>query len=424
MGDARARGFAEVGPVEPVAVAAPAHTAPGSSTSAHCVVCGAAAPAYTCPRCLSRYCRAACYQAHSSACAEAFASDAATAALRNERVEQSGEAAAAVAQALRRVNLSEAAEARQADSDDESDDAEGEGGGSGEGAALEPEALERNAAVRAVAAAAASPWWTLPEASEGGALGEAGNALVTEVQGGGEVEMERVAEASGAGVEHAGLRLPPLPQAPLPRVVALTSRQAAPAAQRAHCVALLAAYAAAWRLYGGCCGDDPLGAAAVVAACAPEGLLGSAAAAGSAPPPPMTAAAAAAAAVERTAAAQRAEGAPRAAAAVAGRLAAADARALCWAGRAACVRALCDLARVLEAARGAGRAVKLGARKARFFASWANESADALALAAAEVEAFLASTASSQEAAAAAKKAAVQAAQPLQGGKLQILQQG
>lgn len=292
--------------------------------------------------------------------------------------------------------------------------------------------------MQAAAAAAAAPWWTTRAASEASAAAAAdGTALVTEGANENPSANGSVTSAEGASLdEHAGQRLPPLPSQPLPAITALVSR-APPSEARWHCASLLAGYAAAWRLYGGCMLDDPLGAATAVCAAAPVCMPGGA--------QPRSAACAAEAAVAAVVAQQSGAGARRSAAAEAGRLAVADAAALCGLGRAIAVRALVDLAELFAAAAaepaeaelahrsdgagsggtparalhaaGKGRAstshgngaahrkmreALLASKKARFFASWANESADLLAAVAGELRLWLAQTAADAEGAASA----------------------
>lgn len=93
-------------------------SAPRVMSQPRCDVCDAPSAPYTCPRCLCRYCTAACYRAHSAECVEAFAREHVCAEATAD-ARAGGAAAAATAAALRRVRLG--------DSDDEDDYDSGDG---------------------------------------------------------------------------------------------------------------------------------------------------------------------------------------------------------------------------------------------------------------------------------------------------------
>ena len=93
-------------------------SAPRVMSLPRCDVCDAPSAPYTCPRCLCRYCTAACYRAHSAECVEAFAREHVCAEATAD-ARAGGAAAAATAAALRRVRLG--------DSDDEDDYDSGDG---------------------------------------------------------------------------------------------------------------------------------------------------------------------------------------------------------------------------------------------------------------------------------------------------------
>jgi len=246
-------------------------------------------------------------------------------------------------------------------------------------------ALAKNSpAARAAVEAAALPWWRRQCARDAN-VGTGGQALVREVVG---IE-EKHQEQSF---------LPQLPREALPPFSSMCPTSPPPPSLRCIAASLLCGYCYTWRMYGGDWDADAASASEVCMEVA----------AGLSPPPKgkkqnskaptltassvfLTTASAATNASETVVESQRRDGASLSAAAATARLIIGDAAMVARSGRAASVRALEDLRRMLKSGSKASKskALRVAAKKALFYASWANEHSDMLAMLAAELEVWL-----------------------------------
>ncbi|XP_011022436.1 PREDICTED: zinc finger HIT domain-containing protein 2 isoform X2 [Populus euphratica] len=222
-----------------------------------CHVCQKQFSQYTCPRCNSRYCSLHCYKSHSERCTESFMREN---VMEEMKLMQSDEQTKRKMLDILKRFHSEEQEGMDDSMDDDDDDHEDGGPINYDDLSAE----EKKRFQRAVASGELSklieawdPWW-LKSSSRTISLSKEGTRLIHPL-----AKEEALSSRQDDGAGDQPSEIPPGPDAPLPPVRKLISREPSPFLA-VHLVDIIYSYCFTLRLYNGDWQSDAIGSATVV----------------------------------------------------------------------------------------------------------------------------------------------------------------